>query len=154
RQHAPVAFAGVKLKWTITAGGGYVPSVGVVLQGAGSASAVTALVRKNPVGAPAAEIVNHTILTRLDVALRPNATVAQVNAMLSAINGGIVTMRPLFPVITVAVPRQADAAALETLAATVRAMPGIRLAIPGRTLDIAIAPDHPAADHFNFDHLR
>jgi hypothetical protein len=154
RQRPPIGFAGVRLRWTVTPGGGYTPPAGVLLQGGNTSSAMGALVRKDPVGANPADIVNHTILTRLDVAIRPDATVAQINAMLAAINGGIVTMRPLFPVITVAVPRQADAAALAALAATVRSMPGIRLAIPGRTVDVSIAPGHPAADAYNFDHLR
>ena len=146
--------AAVRLQWTVLPAGGYTPPTGVVLQGGGTTPAVAALVRKDPVGALPQDIVDHTILTRLDVAIRPDATVAQVNAMLAAINGGIVTMRPLFPVITVAVPRQADATALEALAATVRGMPGIRLAIPARTLDVSIAPPAPLNDVANFLHLQ
>ncbi len=87
------------------------------------------------------------ILTRIDVRLAPNATVGQVNAGLVQVEGGIVAMRPGVEAVEIAVPRQASAADLIHLAATLNGLAGIRLASPGRQPTLSVLPFSPTTDN-------
>jgi IPT/TIG domain-containing protein/subtilase family protein len=98
---------------------------GVLLAGAGTASAVSAMIDKPPVRVGPADIVDGTFMTRVDVRLRPGATVAQVNEALTRVDGGIVTMLKGEPVITIAIPRPATPSGLVDVADTLNSLPGI-----------------------------
>jgi len=101
---------------------------GVLLPGKANAPASSTLVNIPPVPVDGTQIENGVIMTRLSVRLTPDSTVAQVNAALLAVNGGIVTMAPGTLSIAVGIPRQLTLANLERLAATLSRQPGIRLA--------------------------
>ena len=62
------------------------------------------------VGVDDSQIEDHVILTRLDPRLAPTATVAQLNAALRLVEGGIISMARGFAGLTVAVPRQRTSA--------------------------------------------
>ena len=64
--------------------------------------------------------------TQIEIAFNPNATVAQVNAVLSAINGRIVSMLPQVLILLVQIPDPGSLAALELLKLQVEARPGVR----------------------------
>src|SRR5262245_55563226 len=87
---------------------GYQPPEGIVLQGSPWSPAVGAIATVPPVAVDAAEIEDGVILTRLDLHLVPGATVAQINAALQSVNGGIVSMMHGQPTLTIAIPRPTD----------------------------------------------
>jgi phage baseplate assembly protein gpV len=101
---------------------------GVLLTGKAKAPASSALVNIPPVPVDGTQIENGVIMTRLSVRLTPDSTVAQVNAALISVNGGIVTMAPGTLSIAVGIPRPSTLANLESLVATLNRQPGIRLA--------------------------
>ncbi len=127
---------------------------GVLLQGAADEFALAALTSLAPVAAETGDIVNGVILTRLDAAFDAEATVGQVNAALSAINGRIAGMQPGQPFLVVAVPRQADLLALDALADDFQSRPGILLAVSGREAVANLAPPPPANGTLVMDHLN
>ena len=127
---------------------------GVLLEGAADELALTALTSLPPVAADMNDIVNGVILTRLDAAFDAEATVGQINAALSAINGRIAGMQPGQPFLVVAVPRQADLAALDARADDFQSRPGILLAVSGREAVANLAPSPPANATLPMDHLN
>lgn len=105
---------------------------GILLPGSPAATASTATTDLLGTGVESSKIQDHVILTRLDLYLAPAATVAELNAALRLVQGGIVSMARGFDTLTIAVPRQPTIADLESLAQTLRAQPGVRFAAIGR----------------------
>jgi hypothetical protein len=107
--------------------------VAPLLGGSVAAPATDALPKIAPLRAPAADISRGgALLSRLSVVVRPGATVGQVNAALSSVGAtGLAFSAPGSPFLTVIVPRQSDARALEALAAHLRGQPGILVAAGG-----------------------
>lgn len=101
---------------------------GVLLAGAPNTLASASLIDLPPVGVEPSQIVNGIIMTRLDVRLSPDGTVGQLNAALTRVGGGIVSMARGFLALTIAVPRQATVENLLALITTLRAQPGIAFA--------------------------
>jgi hypothetical protein len=64
--------------------------------------------------------------TALEMALAPDATVGQANAVLDLLGGGVVSMLAGVPVVVVRFPDPGSVAALDTLRAAVEAAPGVR----------------------------
>jgi hypothetical protein len=134
-------------------GGGPAPSDGR-LSGADSAAALAAVTDQASQPAAEADIVNGLILSRLDVVFAADATVGQVNAALDGVGASIVAMRAGSPVLSIAVPRQASADALATLAATLTGQPGIVVALPGLEGTPAVGPEPPADADADFLYLQ
>jgi hypothetical protein len=98
-----------------------------------------------PVRASPAEISGSRLLSRLSVGLARGATVGQVNAALAKVSAtGIAYARPGLPFLTVIVPAQPDGKALDALAATLRAQPGILVAAGGLQAEPQVLPGRPA----------
>lgn len=102
--------------------------VGFLLPGKAKAPALGATFDLPAVPVVAGQIADGLILSRLDVHLAPGATVGQINAALQLVNGRIVTMLRDFPGMTIAIPPQPDAEALQIVADILNAAPGISLA--------------------------
>jgi subtilisin family serine protease len=124
-------------------GSGTVPDG--VLAGDPSAAAAPALPERDPTPAAPEDIEGDSaLLTRLSAVLRADASVAQVNAAAREVGAGAISFsRTGSPFITLAVPRQPNAAALEALAAQLQAQPGILFASAARQADVL---ELPAAD--------
>jgi hypothetical protein len=136
-------------------GGGNSPLANGPLVGGGASRASAAMVNVAAQPAAEADIDNGLILTRLDVVIAADATVAQVNDALARISATtIVAMRAGTPAFTVAVPRQASADALVILAATLEAQPGILAALPGRAPLFSVGPPSPADSDANLRYLQ
>ena len=125
---------------------------GLLSGGHRAAPALTALTNKMPKPAASSDIVNGLILTRLDVAIATGATVGLINAALGVVGGTIDAMRIGLPAVTVAVPRQATAEAMQALANTLRAQPGIRAVLLGRSAGRDVAA--PAQANANPLHVH
>jgi len=95
----------------------HAPAEGILLAGKPEDNALAAVTDLQAIPADDAALLNGMLLTRLDAAIRPEATIGEVNAALRAVGGGIAAMRAGLPVMVVAVPQQPDAAGLEALAA-------------------------------------
>lgn len=94
--------------------------------------------------------------TQIEIAFRPNATVSQVNAALTAINGRIVSMVRGVLIFLVEIPDPGSVAALDAVIAAVRAMPGVREVIAQHFLATdALPPNYsPSSSHLDkIDHL-
>jgi hypothetical protein len=136
-------------------GGGNNPLGNGPLAGDGASRASAAMVNVAAQPAADADIDNGLILTRLDVVIAADATVAQVNAALVAVGATSITAaRAGSLAMTVAVPRQANADALAALAATLEAQPGILAALPGPQALPTLAPPSPADADADFLYLQ
>ena len=114
---------------------------GVSLPGSPGAAVTDALTDMRSIPASPADVdPAGFILTRLDVRLAPDATIGQLNAALTGINGGIVAMQPGVLTVVIAVPRQDTAADLQRQAGLLAAFPGIRLATAARQPGAQILP--------------
>jgi len=120
--------------------------VGLLLPGNPSAPALPALFDKPPVPVQEADIDSHVILTRIDLRLRDGATIGELNAALTQVGGGIISMTSGFPALTIAVPRQPSFEALQGLVDTLNLMPGIELATVGREAGPMDFPFIPSTD--------
>lgn len=76
------------------------------------------------------EIVGHTFLCRLSVAIAPQATVAQLNAALARVNGTLATATNRSPFLVVQVPCAGSVAEVNALSDDLDEMPGVILATP------------------------
>ena len=85
------------------------------------------------------------ILDQIDVLFAANATVAQVNAALASVQGGILSMSKGTTFVTVAVPAQPTAAAIAQVAQTLRASAGVITAFPARVVISQVLPTDPAS---------
>jgi autotransporter-associated beta strand protein len=116
---------------------------GMLLQGAPDSPALGAMMDIPPVGVSPNQIEDGIIVTRLDVVIDPQATVAQVNAALTAVGGGIVTMRPGSPFATVAIPPPASIEELQNVAQTLGGAGGIQFVTLGREAEEDLFPFDP-----------
>jgi hypothetical protein len=106
-------------------------SVGSVLGSAPLALAHDAFVTIPAVPADPRDIVDDVILTKLDLFIRSDATVAQVNSALDQTGARIVSMTKGGGAVTVGIPRQAGFSELQAFADQLMMLPGIALASPG-----------------------
>lgn len=106
----------------------------------------------------AQDVSGHFLLSRMLVLFAPTATVGQVNAAARAIGATAITSSDSGSLLVVLqVPRQASVAAIQTLAKTMRAQPGIALAWPGETAKPSVLPAAPGGspvDVGSLSHLR
>ena len=127
-----------------------------LLAGESSAAALPALPAIEPTPAEAADTDGSVLLTRLSVTLHPDATVGEVNVAAAKVGAVSISFsQPGTTALTLVVPRQANAAALDALAQRLDGQPGILFASAGRE---AAPLDLPAsggntADSGDFDHL-
>jgi hypothetical protein len=136
-------------------GGGGVPQNPGLLAGSTGSPASAAIVNVGAQPAADADIDKGMILSRLDVVIAADATVAQVNAAFAAVGATSITAaRAGSLAMSVAVPRQANAEALEALAATLEAQPGILAALPAPLAVLARAPQPPANADVDFGYLQ
>jgi hypothetical protein len=126
---------------------------GILLPGNPSARAVDATFDLAPIAVDASRIANGVIMTRLDLHLLPDATVADVNAALQGVDGGIVTMLRGFPALTIAIPAASDLAGLSRTVQVLRASRGVAWTDLGRVAAPKRLPPSPAGDQINFDQL-
>lgn len=117
------------------------PSQTTILGGNGSSAALAVLPTKTATAAAAGDESNGYLLTRVIVLLQANATVDQFNAAARSVNAAsILSSRPNFPILTLEVPRQADTAALISLARSLRSQPGVADAFAAKALAPAMLP--------------
>jgi beta-lactam-binding protein with PASTA domain len=126
-----------------------------LLSGDPSSPALDSTTNVEPEEASPSSIQDGLVLNEIDVFLNLDATVGQVNAAITSINGRIVSRVLGGSSLTIAVPMQPDGAALLNLARSLNGMPGIRLAIPGavsepKARQPALPTNVPAE---NVDHL-
>lgn len=120
----------------------------------GSALAALSEVRSQPVAA--ADIDGDTLLTRLSLVLRTDATLAQLlDAAKKVGASGVAFSRPGSPFLDLEVPRQGDARQLEELAQRLRGEPGILLATGAQQFGLQALPsaDGLTAPVEALDHL-
>ena len=125
---------------------------GILLPGDPNALAVDALFNLPPVRVGQALIENGVITTRFDVRVTPAATVAQVNAALKNVSGGIVSMMQGIGAFTIAIPKQSTVDGLLAIAATLKGQPGIGFVELGREVRPTVLPGGngtPSADEFD-----
>jgi hypothetical protein len=113
---------------------------GVTLQGDPSSPALNATVDMKPIGVQENQIEDGVIMTRVQVVIDPDATVGQINSVLSMINGGIVTMQPGSPFMTLAIPPQPNGGRLKNLVQALASTPGVFFAFPAHELRAQIFP--------------
>ncbi len=99
---------------------------GTLLAGDPTKGVADVILDKSSPGVGGDDLLNGLILTRLEIVVTPDATVAELNAALEKVEGGIVASSKGLRDITIAVPRQESAADLDAIATTLEAMPGIR----------------------------
>lgn len=119
---------------------------GKLLAGSAQSLAVDSTFKLPPIPVDASEVENGVILTRVDVHFLPDATVADVNAALQRVDGGIVSMLPRFPSVTIAIPHPAGRQALAATIAALRGSRGIAWADVGRVAGekrLPPSPDNP-----------
>src|SRR4051812_9417038 len=126
---------------------------GVVLAGSPGALAVDSVVNLAPVAVDASQVVDGVIMSRLDVHLMAGATVADINAALQPVGGGIVTMLRHYPAMTIAVPPATEIDGLTRAVQTLRASRGIAWADLARVASAKVLPPGSAGETINFDQL-
>jgi hypothetical protein len=146
---APRVLAGFLVLTLAACGGGgsdkqaAPPAPAALLSGDDASLATGALVEANDAPVLDDEVSKGYLLSRLRVLLRPDATVGQVKAAALAIGAlAITSSEPGSPLLLIRVPRQESVAALRTLAATLRAQPGIAFAWPGRMAKVSVLPEN------------
>ena len=108
------------------------PGQTLYLVGRASAPAIDAAPEVPPEPASPEDIQGIFILTDIDVAFYPKATVGQVNAAIRAVHGSIGSHERGVWSLTLHVPRAGSVRELDELAKKVASMPGILSATPGR----------------------
>ena len=127
-----------------------------VLSGDPASRALQVLAEVGPTPARPQDIEGAVLLTRISVVLTSDATVAQLNDAGRSVGASAISFSsPGMPFITLAVPRQADSAALAALAERLAQQPGILSASPGRRADALEVPSAQgvAAQLQELDHL-
>jgi hypothetical protein len=99
---------------------GFDPPIGVVLQGEPGNPAMDALILFGPIASPAENIVDEVLLDRVDVVLRQQSTVGEVNDALASVGARIVSMRPERAALTLVIPRQNGVGEVRALASQLR----------------------------------
>jgi hypothetical protein len=137
-------------------------SGGILLPGAPGASALqTTSAYHASTGVPATAISTdgagrRIARTQIEVKFRADATVAQVNAALTSVNGKIVSMLPGVLILLVEIPDPGSLAALDALTITLGQSPGVVSVIQQGFPDLAALPPNVAvtsADLDKIDHL-
>src|SRR5262249_29048476 len=106
-----------------------------------SASAFSALTKVDGLKVTLADLSSGYLLTRLTVQLAPSATIAQFNAAANAVGAtAIDSSDPDSSLLSLAVPRQSNVAALWQLARQLAQQPGIAFAAPGRQAKVSVLP--------------
>ena len=114
-------------------GAGEASSATPLLAGNGSDRALAALPSVSPTRAATEDIENGVLLSRISVVLKLDATVADVNAAAQTAGAtAFAFARANSPFLTLTVPRQTNAAALEQLAARLNGLAGIVFADAAR----------------------
>ena len=126
---------------------------GVLLAGNPGALAVDAVVNVAPVPVDASQVVDGVIMSRLDVHLTAGATVADINAALQRVSGGIVTMLRHYPAMTIAVPPATEIDGLTRAVQTLRTSRGIAWADIAHVASAKLLPPGSAGETINFDQL-
>lgn len=126
---------------------------GILLPGDPAGLAQNAISTRAPVGVGDEVVQDGLILTRLDVHLSPMATVAQVNAALELVDGGIVSMLHGLLTVTIAIPQPPNTTVLTQIASTLEAVPGISFVNLGRVPGSKQLPPSPAGDSTNWSQL-
>ena len=109
------------------------PSATPLLSGNGADRALAALPNVSPTPAAREDIENGVLLSRISVVLKLDATVADVNAAAQAVGAtAFAFARGNSPFLTLSVARQANAAALQQLAARLNGLAGIAFADAAR----------------------
>lgn len=127
---------------------------GVLLVGPADGLAIDAIQDMPPRPAPAGDVEDGLILTRMDVYIDRQATVGQVNEALIANDARIVAMAPDHPLLTLVIPRASGKPALQKLRDTFKASPGILLATMPYVPASEIVPDPPVADPASLAYLH
>ncbi|HKQ14135.1 MAG TPA: hypothetical protein VJT80_11940 [Steroidobacteraceae bacterium] len=134
------------------------PPASVLISGSEAALVSAVLTQKSDHPLAAQDVSGNFLLTRMAVLFTPTATVGQVNAAARVVGAASITSSEsgsLF--VTLEVPRQSSVAAMQTLAKTMRAQPGIALAWPGEMAKAAVLPAAPGGspvDISSLTHLR
>jgi Subtilase family len=132
------------------------PQDEAVLAGVPTSAALSALIAIEPTPAASQDIAGAYLLTRISVVLKPDATVAELNAAAQAVGATAISFsNPGSPFITLAVPRQPSGAALTELARQLESQPGILFASAGREVELLELPadGDVAAPVLQLDHL-
>lgn len=135
------------------------PSATPLLAGNGADRALAALPNVSPTRAAREDIENGVLLSRISVVLKLDATVADVNAAAQAVGAtAFAFARANSPFLTLSVARQANAAALEQLAARLNGLAGIVFADAARQIQPLVLPQAdgntaPTAPVSDLDHL-
>lgn len=117
---------------------------------------MSALAAVEPTPAEPQDVVGRTLLTRISVVLKPDASVADVNAAAQRVGATAITFsNPGSIVLTFAVPRQDSPAALAALAGRLDGQAGILFASAGREADPLELPasDGVTASIADLEHL-
>ena len=129
------------------------PSGPTMLPGSPASPALAAITDLMPVPAADADVIDGTILTKLDVWLEDRATVGQVNAALAGIGARIVAMKAGGHAITVGFERVANEAALSQKRKQIESFPGVALAELALTPTATTLPAAPGNSPDNVGHL-
>jgi hypothetical protein len=127
-----------------------------LLAGDPAAPAVSALAAVEPTPAEPQDVVGRTLLTRISLVLKPDASVADVNAAAQRVGATAITFSdPGSIFLTFAVPRQDSPAALDALAGRLDGEAGILFASAGREADRLELPESGGvtASIDDLDHL-
>jgi hypothetical protein len=136
-------------------GAGGPAAVAQLVPGSSGANAAATLPDEDGSSVASSDIVQHRLLSRLFVMLEVDATVAEVNAAATAVGAtAIDSSRTGDVFLTLVVPRQASVAALDQLARTLDAQPGIAFASGASEFKVARLPEGTSAGGGSqFDHL-
>lgn len=150
RQNRRFPFSWADLSWAVSFD---LPTqVGVLLEGPPGMLAVDAMVDLPPVPVEPTEIAeNGLFLNQLNVIIRPDATVEQINSALLQIGGGITSMSPGFPFFTAAIPHQQDIDAIRQVVALFKESPGVISAFPSYEPELDLIPGD--LDRASIDYL-
>jgi hypothetical protein len=125
---------------------GFEPVTGVLLQGDPDDLALTALIRFGPIASTSDNIVNDVLLDRVEIILKPESTVGEVNALLAQFNALIVDMREGESLLSLSIPPQTDETALDALAAELSSHSSIQYASRAQQSITLKLPPGPAGD--------
>jgi hypothetical protein len=121
------------------------PGATALISGSESALVSAVLIARTDKPLTDQEVSNGFLLSRLLVTFKVDATVGQANAAARAVGATRITSaEPGSLLVVLEVPRQTDAAGIQSLAKTLRAQPGITFAWPGKTATPSVLPEFSA----------
>ncbi len=130
------------------------PTEGVLLEGPLEGNAFEAITTLPGGPVPPDDVDNGLILTRLNVAVRRDATIGEINGALEGIGALIVGMREGVPFLDVAIAKQTGEAALQQLADTLTNSSGVALSWISREPAKRLLPPGGAGTAQFMGHLR